>query len=135
MQWLFDIVVEMMWASIYERGIYRDRGEYPGPDFSQVTLTTDGNWHELDLSGIIEENAKAVCIRIKARTSAVPKVVRFRKHGTTITTHTCVMRTVIANMDNNNNTTIGVDTDRKIDYHFSNFVWEDISMVIRGWIM
>lgn len=135
MQWLIDIIIELMWESIYSRGIYRDRGFFSGADFTQINLTTDNLWHELDLSGIIEENAKAVCIRIKARTTAIPKQLNMRKKGVTTITHTCEFRTQVANLDNNAHFVVGVDADRKCEYKLSDFAWTDISMVIRGWFM
>lgn len=133
MQWLIDIIIDLMWESIYSRGIYRDRGTYSSFDFSQAELTTDGNWHTLDLSSIIDANAKAVSIRLKARSDIVGSKMRFRKTGTTMTGHTCEFRIQIAGLDNNAHFTIGVDTDGKLDYNITDVVWDDISMVIRGW--
>ena len=129
MQWLIDLVIE----AIGIPPTYIDRGDYTGSDYTQATLTFDANWHTLDLSGIIDPGATAVEIRFKAQTQAVPKKVRFRKHGTTMTFNTCSFRTQVANLANNTNLVIGVSEDGKIDFWADAGVWTGVSLVIRGW--
>lgn len=41
-----------------------DRGDPAAPDWTELTLTLDGNWHDLDLSAIIDAGALLVIFRV-----------------------------------------------------------------------
>ncbi|GAI56002.1 unnamed protein product, partial [marine sediment metagenome] len=103
MQWLIDIAIAAMKAWYADYGGYHDRGEYALADWKLADLTADGAWHTLDASGIVDANTKAIVLRIKAGALEVGKKLRFRYHGSAMLTHTCEVRTQVANLLINGN--------------------------------
>ncbi len=133
MQWLIDIAIAAIQNWIYANGIYRDRGSYAIGEVRQIgDFTADGAWHELDLSDVIDQHAKAAEIRIKASATAINKTIRLRPHGTTSTWHTCILNTQIANVLINSTVAIGVDLDGKIDYEIDP-AFTLLGFIVRGW--
>lgn len=133
MQWLFDIVLDMIWNDIYDKGIYRDRGDPAGNDFTKVDLTTDGNWHDLDLSSIVPEHAKAVLLYYRFRSNTVDSYVSFRENGNVNTFNKEQGRIPVAGTVQDRTGIVSLDTNRKIEYRIQNIVWDFIDIVIRGW--
>ena len=50
--------------------LYVDRGDRNAYDFQLANITCDNNWHELDISALIPNNAKMVRGYIEVRSSA-----------------------------------------------------------------
>ena len=131
MQWLIDLVI----AAIGIPPCYIDRGQTSGPDFTEATLTIDNAWHELDLSGIVPDGASAVVLRCGFHSDIVNWVFRLRKHGTTMTQVTSVGTQQVAGIKMAHTPTIGISTDRKIDYRFVAAANLALTITVRGWFL
>jgi len=59
---------------------FEDRGDPAVYDYDKNDLTKDGAWHDLDLSGIVPENAKAVFIIGHVQGNGIDWTIMFRKN-------------------------------------------------------
>ena len=111
---------------------YVKRANPPATDFDEGDLTIDGDWHELDLSGIVPDGAVAVSLIVSIADDAASSLIRFRKPGeTTESSH--LLRTQVINIANDANPTVGCNSSRKIEYHVVSLTWSAIRLVIDGW--
>ncbi len=131
MQWLIDMVI----AAIGVPPCYIDRGSTAAYDFDQTVLIQDGGWHDLDLSGIIPENAKAVILHFRGLDAAVGRTLNVRPKNTTTVIGTCTVRNQVANISIGLHATIGVGADRKIQYRSAAPGFAEINFLVRGWIL
>jgi len=131
MQWLIDLIIE----SIGVPPVFIDRGDYVLNDFENGDFTIDGNWHELDLSGIIPEGTSAVVIRCGFHCDFVSWMFKVRKAGTTSLLRTSVGIQNVAGVKNSPNPTIGVSSSRKIEYNFEPAANLAVGILVRGWFL
>ncbi|GAH45435.1 unnamed protein product, partial [marine sediment metagenome] len=59
--------------------VFVDRGDPAAYDYAKEDLTIDGAWHDMDLSGIVSEKAKAVFILGHVQGNGVDWKISFRK--------------------------------------------------------
>jgi len=135
MQWLFDIIEEIMEAAGFLKTSYVDRGTYVGADWNQNDFTFDNTWRELDLSAIVPAGAKAVCLRLRFGCDDISWRIRLRPKGTTSHLHTCVQGTQIANVTIGANPCLGCDADRKIEYRSTPTTNLEFFVNVRGWFL
>lgn len=114
-------------------GFYHDRGDPAAHDYTQATLTTDGSWNNLDLSGIVPAGAKTVLLRVILRDGAIGQSLAFRKNGNANTVNAAEVVNQVANINLDTDVMVSCDTDRVIEYNGSNVVWDVIRMTVRGW--
>ncbi len=113
---------------------WQDRGDPASGDFAVGDLTTDGAWHDLDLSAICPANTKAVAIRLEIQDDAAPPVaVNFRKNGNTNAANISVFRTQVAGITLSGDIIVSVDSDRVIEYLASDTTWFLLSITVKGW--
>lgn len=114
--------------------IFRDRGSlcHP-PDFTVDDLVIDGDWHTLDLSGIIPQGVKAVYVQLLVKATEVGKIIRLRKDSSAGTLSTCVGRTIVANELLNIPVEMGVTPEQTLDYWIESSTWSNFSWRIRSW--
>lgn len=112
---------------------FHDRGDPVGWDFDVDDLTTDGAYHDLDLSGIVPAGAKLVLIRVLMVDDAVSSIFKVRKNGNTNDINTRMLLTQIANIVIDDGLMVQCDTNRVIEYWASNLVWSAIFLAVRGW--
>lgn len=129
MQWLIDLIIE----AIGVPPCYIARYDWLGSDFDQGDVTTDGARHTLDLSAIVPENAKAVNLSVIVQTANVNSIVRFFHPDSTSHLGRCIIRTQVANINMRFVAAVGIDSNRHVDYTFSNVVWTSIGIAVRGW--
>lgn len=129
MLWLFEAFLEYVRA----QGIYIYRGDPVNLDFTLFDFTTDGAWHELDLSLIAPEHAKAVDIVLVLRNAAANKTAEFRRAGQANSANVATLSTQVANLPIAGDLTIPVDTDRKIEYKIDAGGWIAIGSTVKGW--
>ena len=129
MQWLIDLIIE----AIGVPPCYIPRTDWLGSDFTAANVTTDGARHTLDLSAIVPEGATAVNLTVIVLTANVNAVVRFLHPDSTSHLARCIMRTQVANINMRGIVAVGLDANRHVDYTFSNIVWTDIGIAVRGW--
>lgn len=113
--------------------IFVDRGDPAAYDYAKEDLTIDGAWHDLDLSAIVPEKAKAVFIAGHLQGNAVDWKIAFRKNGNVNEIVHGGMETLRAGVERHRSSTIALDGDRKIEYNADNQAWTTLDLVIKGW--
>ena len=114
-------------------GVLVDRGDPAIVDFSVGDLTTDGNWHDLDLSAIVPVGTKAVHLRIQASDDVPDRSFHLRKKGSSNNLNSAQLRTQVANVSVHNDCVVSCDSNRVIEYKAANTVWTTLYVIVRGW--
>jgi len=110
-----------------------DRGDPASYDFTLPDFITDGNWHDLDLSVIVPDGARAVILGVNFTTEPAGSFMMFRKKGNVNEFNVWITRIENANNENNSEPVIFLDTNRKIQYKTSNLTFEEIKIIVLGW--
>lgn len=126
------------WGPILSTDIGRptgfvDRGDPATYDFAKEDLTIDGNWHDMDLSGIVSEFAKAVFIVGHLEGAAVDWAIMFRKKGNTNEVVHGGMETLRAGVERHRSSIVALDDNRIIQYKADNQAWTTLSLAVKGW--
>lgn len=126
------------WGPILSTDIGRkpcfvDRGDPADYDFDVNDFTTDGNWHDLDLSGIVPAKAKAVLLFVRIRNNVVGASIRFRRNGNVNDQSSNAVYTQVSNLSKGLDMVTPLDENRIIEYRASNVVFTDITANVRGW--
>lgn len=133
MQWLFDIVEEMMEAAGFLKAAYIDRGTHPASDFVLGDLVVDGVFHDLDLSSIVPVGAKGVNIHIPAKSTVITDVFYLKPKSHPVTFASCTIRPQIANHITCIRRAFAIDSDRIMEYRFTGVGWNYIRLTVKGW--
>jgi len=112
---------------------FEDRGDPNAWDFTLGDLTTDGAWHDLDLSGIVPDGAKAVLLRIDLEDDAINSQLLLRKKGNANAVNMIESLTQVANQDYVVDAVCPCSDERYLEYKASNLVWTEIDIVVKGW--
>jgi len=112
---------------------YVDRGDPATYDYDKEDLTIDGAWHDLDLSGIVGEFAKAVFIVAHLQGAAVDWAIMFRKNGNANDIVHGGMETLRAGVKRHRSSIVALDADRKIEYKADNENWDTLDLAVKGW--
>jgi len=107
-------------------------GNISSYDLTETGMTTDGNWHEWDISSVVPEGARRVHISALFRDDAVGKALGFRKNGDGSYDPT-YRYTQVADADYGCDYIVPVDDAGIIEYYASNTTWTSIDLKIRGW--
>ena len=134
MQWLIDLIKDWVNAQGFLSTAYVDRGDPADKDFAIGDLTVDYAWHDLDLSAIVPDGAKAIQIQIIALISSTTKFAYLRKKGNTNTRNVTTISTQVINKIAISDTLIACDTDRIIEYKIAAINFISFDILIRGWI-
>ena len=110
-----------------------DRGDPSDFDFTLTDFTTDGNWHDLDLSDILPEGAYAVVLFVGIEDDLAGQHISFRKNGNSNEKNWSRCFTQVSNIGIINDLTVFCDPDRKIEYQATNTTWTTINVTIKGW--
>lgn len=110
-----------------------DRGDPAAWD--NDSLTTDGAWHDLDLSSILPAGAKAVLILVNMQDDAVGSYFQVRKNGNTNAVTCPTVRTQVSGVDNDALLLCFCDTSRVIEYRASNVTFALLKVVVLGWVI
>lgn len=129
MQWIIDI----LWDMLIARGIFVDRGDPPAWDFAKPDFTTDSAWHDLDLSGIVPENARGVVLHLAINSGLIGSFAQFRKNSTTTPFSRSELRIQTGGLFNDADIVVSLDADRFIEYKISNVLWTNIYLGVKGW--
>ena len=114
-------------------GTYVDRGDPAAYDYTQATLTTDGTWRDLDLSGIVPAGAKAVSINLLLADDVAGSFFALRKNGNTNAFLQTPFYIQVVGRLSGHTVTVACDTNRVIEYFASNLTWSTITIVVNGW--
>lgn len=126
---------ELDLAGLTGKSLYVDRGDPAAVDFEIGDLTTDGAWHELDLSAIVPAGTKAVHIRIIIGDNLINQIIHLRKKGNTNITNTLAVNTQVANILIAKDGILTCSTDRKIEYLAANTTWSAITILVKGYFI
>lgn len=129
MQWLVDLII----AAIGIPPCYVSRGDYTTFDYNQFDLDDDGNWHELDLSGIIPAGATAVKLHCKLRGDTIEGKLRLRPGGYVAGEVRCTLRIQVVNITVGAFITVGLSTDRKIEFEYTGADFGPRTITVQGW--
>jgi len=114
---------------------YIDRGDHSAHDFSVGDLTTNGAWHDLDLSSIVPAGAKAVLLMVGMSDDAANRIVVFRKNGNTNTFNMSSISNHVTNIPNYGDLIVPCDTNRIIEYLADNATFTSININVKGWFI
>jgi len=114
--------------------IYVDRGDPSSWDFTVANFTTDGNWHDLDLSSIVPGGTKLVHMRIRLCTPSLAGI-NFRKKGNTNAVNIATMKTQVASVYYYEDFFVPCDANRIIQYLANDVSWTAIDVTVRGWFI
>ena len=114
---------------------YVDRGDPQNLDFTISNFTTDGNWHELDLSSIVPAGATVVHLSLNIKDDTVASWLIFTKNGNSYVANRLIGRTFIANFTTDFEGFCACDVDRKIQYKAIALTWNDINLTVKGWFI
>lgn len=111
-----------------------DRGDPAAADFTLATpLTTDGAYHDLDLSSIVPAGAKMVCLRVLVEDNAAGSYVRFRKNGNTNDLNYGEIYTQVSGVLNSADIIVACDVNRVIEYKATSTTFTGISITVKAW--
>lgn len=112
---------------------YEDRGDPTAYDFLIADFTTDGNWHDLDLSAIVPKGVKLVHFTVIVGDDSSNKYIYFRKNGNANAYNANQAKTIVANIYTPYDFFCVCDNNRVIEYMASNTTWSSIALIVRGW--
>jgi hypothetical protein len=110
-----------------------DRGDPSGFDLTLGSMTTDGNWHDWDLSSIVPAGATAVLISARITDDAAGSLFQLRENGNSNVYNTSVISTQVANIGFFMDMITACDTNRIVEYTAENLTWTAINLTVRGW--
>jgi hypothetical protein len=109
------------------------RGDATDYDFETAALTTDGAWHDLDLSSIVPAGAKAVLLLIIILDNATNSAFLLRENGNTREYNVSYITTQVANIPMVMDAVCSLDSNRVIEYKGSNLAFTEIDIIVKGW--
>lgn len=112
-----------------------DRGDPSAFDWSLLDLTIDGNWHDLDCSGIVPEGAKFIWFRLYLIDDVTGSWFQMRKKGNSNVYNTLTVLTQAANIPIEAQGFVACDENRMVQYRATNTTFTMIYLLVRGWII
>lgn len=110
-----------------------NRGDPSAFDWTHATLTTDGDWHDLDCSSIVPAGAEAILLRVYILDDANESFLQFRPNGNTNAINAPAVRSGAANIAVEQTITVSCDSNRVIEYRGSNTTFTEIYVAIPAW--
>ena len=114
---------------------YCDRGDPSSYDWDYTDLTIDSNWHDLDCSSIVPNDAVAILFNMRIKDDATNSWMQFRKNGQSNDVNVASFRTQCANVFIENEFIVSCDSDKIVEYRVLNTTWSDIEVAIKGWFI
>lgn len=114
-------------------GMFKDRNDPAAWDWVIGDLVVGGAWHDLDLSAIVPENAKAVLIRLRYRGAIIGVESNLRANGKANAFNVVRFDSQIANLAEEYNVVVQCDPNRLIEYHIGVPAIDRFQIVIMGW--
>lgn len=129
MQWLVDLII----ATIGIPPTFIDRGDPANYDFTTGDFTTDGFWHDLDLSGIVPSNAKAVVMYAYVKAPSIKRYLQIKVKGKSNFFNIATMRTQTSNCALTLDLVSPINSDGMLEYKTSPVAFTTIYLTIKGW--
>jgi len=126
------------WGAILSKDIgkapvFVDRGDPAVYDYAKEDLTIDGAWHDMDLSAIVPEKAKAVFIVGHLEGNGIDWTIMLRKKGNVNEVVHGGMETIRANVERHRSSIVALDDNRVIEYKVDNQAWATLDLAVKGW--
>lgn len=115
--------------------IWRTPEETAAYDFVKGTLTDNTNWNDMDLTGIVPAGTTIAYIFFVIVDNAANSYMQLRKNGQTAVYQTHTLRTMVANVPNDNTLLVGLDGNLKCEVIFvpKPSSWSVINVIVLGW--
>jgi len=110
-----------------------DRGDIVAIDYAKESLTVDGEWHDLDISGVVGVGKRFVLLQGYLNENAGGNGMRMRTKGNTNEFNVAECMTQIADKTCDYNYWIHTNSGGIIQYNIDVATWTTINLVIRGW--
>lgn len=114
---------------------FYSRGDPASFDFGQGDLSTDGNWHTLDLSAIIPIGKPVVRLFVQLNDDTLGTSVKFRSTNIVNNINMTHLNVRIVNQDLNYRVMIQADADGKISYWTSAIAFSKLNIAVCGWFV
>ncbi len=125
-----------IWKAAAGGGGFVDRGDPAAYDFTVGDFTTDGAWHDLDLSSIVtNSDAKAILLNLVIQDGVAASRIRFRKNGNSNERAITGIETQAANITMRGAITIPCDVNQVVEYQGDNLVFTAINLTVLGWFL
>lgn len=134
LQWLIDIILEVVAGLGYLIAALVDRGDPGTPDWERDDLTRDNTWHDLDCSAIVPEGATGVLLRVGYKAAFLTHQIQFKTKGNVGWPNVVYCLVVVSNASHHKDATVAVDSNRFAQYRVSHVSgWAHIQITIAGW--
>jgi len=110
-----------------------DRGDVAAYDYTAATLTADGEWHDLDISGIVGATRRFVLIKTYLKDNAGGKVFLMRTKGYVNDINIEHCGTIIADKTCGRSSWLYTDVNGIIQYKIDAAIWANTDLVVRGY--
>lgn len=110
-----------------------DVGDPSAVHFNKDDLILDGEYHELDLSGIIPKAARLVMIMVRLEGSAGYPDFKIRRKGNVNTIADDIIRVITVNTPYFETLTVACGSDGIIEYRGKVATYTTCNLIIRGW--
>jgi hypothetical protein len=115
-------------------GSFVDRGDPAVVDYDQTSLTSDGNYHDLDLSVIVPAGAKAVLLAVYYKHATPGSYIRLRKNGYTNANNAATLVAQVNGVFAIGDFIISCDENRFIEYACTAGTVET-DIIVKGWFI
>jgi len=132
-EWLIDIIKEWVGAQGFLQTGFVDRGDPAANDFTITNFIRDGAWHDLDLSGIIPENVKAVAISFAGYNTEASKHVWMKTKGNIKDFNKSQFFTQTAGLVFTGDMIVAPNENGIIEYQIESTGWLYINITVKGW--
>ena len=113
-----------------------NRGDFNVEDFSEADFTTDNDYHDLDLSGVIPSDTKLILVRVGIINTTINETLRFRQKGFTLAANYSMIVAQEADNMHDLDMWLTPDKDGVVEYRATAVgSWTNITFNIRGWFV
>jgi len=112
---------------------YVNRGDNVTIDYTLTDFIRDGNYHDLDLSGIVGVGKRIVSLRIAIETQSHANYLWLRIKGYVNAMNIVEVRTQVANVTMYVQCDVCTNEKGVIQYLFENVTWNYAHVNINGW--
>lgn len=115
--------------------LYVDRGDPDAYDKTVGNFTTDGNWHDLDLSAIVPATAFAVHIKVTLDDEGVASNITIKKKGNTNYHNAFSLSTQVTGVPIMGEGVVACNGNQELEYSASNLTFDVLNFIVKGWFL
>lgn len=110
-----------------------ERGDPGSADFAIGDFTIDSAWHDLDLSGIVPSNAKAVAVSLRLRSTLTCKTIYLTKKDYIQGWNVSLHKMNLAGLYEYTDKIVPIGSDGKLTYYLTAGGWNVVWLTVKGW--